>query len=129
MATALAPFANATITFRIPTATLETDPETGNVSPVMQEATLRALVKATVPSELGMMGTQLIEVNFRGRTTDPVPEGVSEGARAVLLMDGEDYGWEVEVRGIRFPYGKGGIGALVAPLAGDAIEMVGWRQE
>lgn len=125
---ALQPFSNATVIFQIPTATLVTDPATGNQRPVIDPVPVRAFLKFKKVTEAQTIGAVQVETIFSGRATAAIPAAVVEATPVRLQLDGESTIWVGVVQSLRAPFGAGGIGATVSAIAGEAIEIAAWKQ-
>jgi len=129
MATAFHPYSNATVIFQIPTATLVTDPTTGNQRPVIDPVPVRAFLKfRKTAGEPQQLGTPEVTTVFEGRATEAIPATVIETTPVQVQLDEDTTIWSGTVQTLRAPYGAGGIGATIAEIAGEAIVITAWRQ-
>ena len=129
MATAFHPFSNATVIFQIPTATLTTDPTTGNQRPVIDPVPVRAFLKFRKVTEAEqLLGTPQVQTVFEGRATEALPAAVVETTPVQVQLDDELTIWTGTVQSVRSPYGAGGLGATIAAIAGESLVIHASRQ-
>ncbi len=129
MATAFHPYSNATVIFQIPTATLVTDPTTGNQRPVIDPVPVRAFLKfRKTAGEPQQLGTPEVTTVFEGRATEAIPATVIETTPVQIQLDDEATIWAGTVQSVRLPYGAGGLGATIAAIAGESLVIHARRQ-
>lgn len=126
MASAISALANASVVFTVPaggTSTV-TDAVTGNVTPATTTLTVSAYLKAESTRAINFTGVDVEEVEFEGYAVDPqvLDARVVSGTEGSLTFDGAE--WEVEVVGVRQPYGATGlIGATLRSTLGDKLRL------
>ena len=129
MTSALAVLANATATFEVATASLVTDPDTGNVRPLDETVVNQLFLKASPVKTIGYPGLETEQVVYDGYALDPLDPRIVEGTRGVLLFAGNPP-INFEVTGLRMPYGKTGlIAQTLAASLGERIELTAYRQD
>lgn len=122
--------ANAQITLEVPTTSVRSDPDTGNVVPVMEEIEIGLYLKALDIGINPFPGVETIGNVYEGYCIDPttLDTRVSVGTRGTLLFAGED-AQTCEVLELRMPYGRTGLlGGLLNGITGERIRLIGRRQ-
>lgn len=138
MPSAFAAFQNATATFKMAGQGIVTDPDTGNVSPVIDELVVQLFLKAEKlsPRRAGdtapvvLPGVALEETLFKGYAVSPqyLPEGLVVGTTGSLVFAGKPAVecLVVEVGGATGT--EGTLGAILTNTLGTAITLVAQGQ-
>jgi len=113
---ALFALVNATVDFHVAGAGLMTDPETGNVSPTVEDLTYKAFLRAINVDPTVYPGVDVNGVVYEGYVVDPqaLDAKVQVGSTGVLTFGS---GEPVECRVLRARIGYGDQGALGARLS------------
>ncbi|MEB3275408.1 MAG: hypothetical protein VKM92_00425 [Cyanobacteriota bacterium] len=126
MASALAPFVNASAVFTVPTSGTTTDARTGNVIPNTTTLTVSLYLRqgATDPTS-DFPGVDTDVEQFEGYAISPqaLDARIKPGTPGVLTFAGQPAA-RCEVLNARYPLGSTGfIGATVQAVLGDRIRL------
>lgn len=138
MASALAALANASVTFQVPGIGMVTDPDTGNVSPVVETVTVSLFLKVRqmegtvgrfrLSDRVNYPGVDLIEAVYDGYAMAALDSRIRIGTTGTLTFASETP-VPCEVSELRLAYGKTGLlGSVLASTLGETIQLVSRAQ-
>jgi hypothetical protein len=129
MTSALTALANANASFEVATPHVVTDPDTANVTPLYEVVSTQLFVKASPIKTMGYPGLEVAQIVFDGYALDPLDPRVVVGTRGTLVF-GDMPPCQVEVTGLRTPYGSTGLlGSTLASVLGDRIELTAFTED
>jgi hypothetical protein len=125
MTSALQAVANATATFDLPSVGVTTDPETGNVLPVVEPVTVTLYLRQGSRSGASFPGVDTDTVTFEGYAVSPqaLDARIRPGVVGTLSFAGQS-AVRCEVLQDRYPYGATGLlGSTLQSILGDRIRL------
>ena len=123
MASALKGLSNATATFHVATTGVLTDPDTGNITAAMEEVTATFYLKSDRIADNQFPGVSVQQIIYDGYAIEPLDSRLTVGSTGVLTFAGEDV-VNVEITGLRLPYGKTGLlGEVLNASLGERIQL------
>lgn len=126
MASALNALANATVTLKVPTSGVFTDPDTGNVVAATANVTLSLFLKAERVDSSPLPGVDVTETLYEGYAVSPtaIDTRVVVGTEGTLSFGGQDP-VDCEVVSLRLPYGNTGLlGSTLSSVLGEKIQLL-----
>ena len=127
MTSALSALANATAVFTLPTVGVTTDPDTGNVLPAEETATVTLYLRQGSPQSAGLEGVDAETIVMEGYAVEPqaLDARIRPGTRGTVTMSGREMVCEVLQE--RFPYGSTGLlGSTLQTILGDRIRLAAY---
>lgn len=127
MTSALAALANATAVFTLPTVGVTTDPNTGNVLPAEETATVTLYLRQGAPQASNLQGVDADTIVMEGYAVEPqaLDARIRPGTRGTVTMSGRQMTCEVLQE--RFPYGNTGLlGSTLQTILGDRIRLAAY---
>lgn len=126
MASALAPFSNASAVFTVPTSGTTTDARTGNVLPNSTTVSVALYLRqgSTDPTS-GFPGVDTDVEVFEGYVVNPtaLDARIQPGTTGTLTFAGQPAA-RCEVLNARYPFGSTGIiGGTIQQVLGDRIRL------
>lgn len=127
MTSALSALANATAVFTLPTVGTVEDPDTGNVLPAEETATVTLYLRQGSPQAANLQGVDADLIIMEGYAVEPqaLDARVRPGTRGTVTMGGREMVCEVLQE--RFPYGNTGLlGSTLQTILGDRIRLAAY---
>jgi hypothetical protein len=127
MTSALSALANATAVFTLPAVGVTTDPDTGNVLPVEETATVTLYLRQGGPRSAGLEGVDADTIVCEGYAVSPqaLDARIRPGTRGTITISGREMPCEVLQE--RFPYGNTGLlGTTLQTILGDRIRLAAY---